>query len=72
MIFFDVALVAGGAYGMFLANYIKERGKQAIHVAGALQLLFGIKGTRWGEREFMNEYWVHPSEEGKPKNLMIT
>ena len=66
---FDIALIAGGAYGMFLANYIKERGKQAVHVAGALQLLFGIKGARWGETEFMNEHWVSPSDEEKPKKL---
>ena len=66
---FDIALVAGGAYGMLLANYIKESGKQAVQVAGALQLLFGIKGARWGECAFMNEHWVYPSEEEKPKGL---
>ena len=69
---FDIALIAGGAYGMFLANYIKEKGKQAVHVAGALQTFFGIKGQRWENSEispFINEHWVYPSDEETPKNL---
>lgn len=64
---FDIALTGAGAYGMFLANYIKNKGKHAIHVGGALQLLFGIKGSRWikeyGEnycKKFMNEHWIYP------------
>lgn len=69
---FDIALVAGGAYGMFLANYIKEKGKQVVHVAGVLQAFFGIKGQRWENNQVaqcMNEHWVYPSEEETPKNL---
>ncbi len=69
---FDIALVSGGAYGMFLANYIKEKGKQVVHVAGALQILFGIKGQRWENNQiapFINEHWVYPLDEETPKNL---
>ena len=69
---FDIALVSGGAYGMFLANYIKEKGKQAVHVAGALQTFFGIKGQRFENNkvaQVMNEYWVYPSDEETPKGL---
>ncbi len=71
---FDIALIGCGAYGMPLGGYIKEYlHRQAIHVGGALQLYFGIKGKRWetaynyGER-FYNEYWVRPGEKEKPKN----
>lgn len=67
---FDIALIGAGAYGMFLGEYCKRIGKKAVHVGGALQLLFGIKGKRWVEGygpEFgeylFNEHWVYPCEE---------
>jgi hypothetical protein len=46
---FDIALIGCGAYGMPLAAHVKRLGKQAVHIAGGLQLLFGIKGKRWTE-----------------------
>ena len=46
---FDVAIIGCGAYGMPLAAMLKQAGKQAIHLGGATQLLFGIKGKRWEE-----------------------
>lgn len=71
---FDIAIIGCGAYGMPLAAMLKEAGKQAIHLGGATQLLFGIKGRRWEENypskiaTFFNEYWVYPAESEKPKN----
>ena len=47
---FDVAIIGCGAYGMPLASKLKNAGKQAIHLGGATQLLFGIKGYRWEEQ----------------------
>ena len=38
----------------------------SIHAGGATQLLFGIKGKRWDECGFYNDYWVRPSEREKP------
>ncbi|MEQ1555017.1 MAG: hypothetical protein ABL929_12600 [Ferruginibacter sp.] len=71
---FDIALVAAGPFGLPLASAIKDIGKKAVHVGGALQLLFGIKGNRWEERpeflKYMNEYWVKPDESEVP-NLGI-
>lgn len=79
---FDVCLVGCGAYGFPLAAHVKRMGKQAVHLGGALQLLFGIRGNRWedpnyGVKEWgipsgtysglSNEYWVRPSKEEKPK-----
>ena len=46
---FDIAIIGCGAYGMPLAAMLKKAGKQAIHLGGATQLLFGIKGRRWEE-----------------------
>lgn len=67
---FDVALVGCGAYGLPLAAEIKKNGKCAIHLGGALQILFGIRGVRWDNHsvisKFYNEYWIRPFEI-KPK-----
>lgn len=76
---FDVAILGCGAYGFPLAAEIKKAGKQAIHMGGAFQILFGIMGKRWdGTRnggpkhirediaKYYNEYWTYPIEE-KPK-----
>jgi hypothetical protein len=67
---FDIALIGAGAYGLPLAAYIKGLGKQAVHMGGATQLMFGIKGKRWdGVKDvarFYNEYWVRPLPEETP------
>lgn len=79
---FDICLIGAGAYGFPLAAYVKDKGKKAIHMGGSLQLLFGIKGKRWenplyGRVELnqrgkypalINNNWIYPGEEGKPKN----
>lgn len=70
---FDIAIVGCGAYGFPLSARIKAMGKQVIHLGGATQLLFGIKGKRWEDKDylyvnrFFNEYWVFPSDMEKPK-----
>ncbi len=70
---FDIALIGAGAYGMPLAAYAKELGKQAVHLAGWTQVLFGIKGKRWIDmpsvEKYMNEYWVNPLPEEVPQNF---
>lgn len=73
---FDIALIGCGAYGFPLAAKIKEAGKQAVHMGGMLQVLFGIKGKRWDDdpivSKFYNDYWVRPSENEKPqKSSMV-
>jgi len=61
---FDIALIGAGAYGLPLAAHVKRSGKVAVHVGGALQILFGIKGRRWEAMpqisRFFNEAWVRP------------
>ena len=68
---FDVAIIGCGAYGFPLAAYCKKIGKKAIHLGGATQILFGIKGKRWEElpevASLMNEHWVRPLPEETPK-----
>lgn len=70
---FDVALIACGAYGMPLAARVKAMGRQAIHIGGSLQLLFGIRGKRWEDRpqinRHFNEHWVAPAASERPASL---
>ncbi len=76
---FDVALLGCGAYGFPLAAAIKEQGRQAVHMGGVLQILFGIMGKRWdGSRfggidhmdpklkRFYSNAWIYPLE-GRPQ-----
>ncbi|PJX42555.1 MULTISPECIES: hypothetical protein [Klebsiella] len=66
---FDVAIIGCGAYGLPLASFIKDLGKQSIHLAGWTQVLFGIKGKRWDDlpqiSRFYNEHWVRPGQKTK-------
>lgn len=71
---FDTAIIGCGAYGMPLAAKLKKAGKQAIHLGGATQLLFGIKGRRWEKNyhtkiaTLFNDAWVYPDESERPRN----
>ena len=70
---FDIALIGAGAYGIFLGDYIKRKGKQAVHIGGDTQILFGIKGSRWDNwrvgKELYNKYWVNVDKKYQPKSL---
>lgn len=71
---FDVAIIGCGAYGLPLAAMLKEYGKQAIHLGGAVQILFGIRGKRWDRdekydyvRKFYTNEWVYPNDSERPE-----
>lgn len=71
---FDIAIIGCGAYGFPLAAYVKSIGKQAIHLGGTTQLMFGIKGARWDDdsplgKKLYNSYWVYPSAHETPANI---
>lgn len=71
---FDICLIGAGAYGLPLASFAKSLGKQAIHMGGVTQILFGIKGKRWEELHadstalLFNEHWVRPMDSETPGN----
>ena len=48
-------------------------GKCAIHMGGATQIFFGIKGKRWYDfpkvKALFNEYWINPSDDERPEGL---
>lgn len=71
---FDVAIIGAGAYGLPLAGFVKSIGKKVVHMGGATQILFGIKGKRWDAHEdiskLYNENWIRPSLEETPQNFI--
>lgn len=73
MIDFDIALIGCGAYGFPLGAFVKrELKRKAVHMGGATQLLFGIKGKRWDSNSrvssFYNDSWVRPDKSERPLN----
>lgn len=71
---FDVSIIGCGAAGMSIGAFIKrDLHRQAVHLGGITQFLFGIKGTRWDntdyDRRFYNEHWVRPGDSERPSNF---
>ena len=54
---------------------VKKLNKQAIHIGGGLQILFGIKGRRWDVHpeisQLYNDSWVRPSNNEKTLNIDV-
>jgi len=68
---FDFCVLGVGAYSLPLCNFIKmTMGKSALHLGGATQILFGIKGRRWDGNskfeQFFNDYWIRPQDKETP------
>lgn len=64
---FDYALVAAGAYGLPICRFLKQKNITTIYIGGALQLIFGVSGSRWKNRSdldmFRTSHWLdHPLE----------
>lgn len=73
---FEIAILGCGAYGFPLAGWISRYlKKQAIHMAGSTQILFGIKGKRWDVHPeisaLYNDNWVRPRPDETPANTII-
>ena len=66
----DIYLVACGAYGLPICDYVKEIGSNSVYIGGFIQLLFGLKGSRWDIRpeisKYYNKHWTYP--EYRPPN----
>lgn len=68
---FDIAILGCGAYGMPLATFIKrDLRKKALHLGGNVQILFGVRGSRWESdphfTHIFNDAWVKPLPEETP------
>lgn len=72
---YDICILGCGAYGLPLAAHAKLTGHRAIHLGGATQLLFGIRGNRWDSQpqyaKIFNDYWARPSKEETPATASV-
>jgi hypothetical protein len=72
---FDVALIGTGASSLPLTSFAKQINRQAIHLGGSLQLMFGIKGKRWEQMKifnhFYNDSWTRPSADETPEGYKL-
>lgn len=72
---YDVALIGVGAASIPLTAYAKKCNKIGIHMGGATQILFGIRGKRWDNiaefHTFFNKYWTRPSKEETPEKVEL-
>lgn len=69
---FNIAIIGCGAYGFPLAARIKQAGKQAIHLGGATQCLFGIYGQRMlnnNIKDYINVHWIRPLPSETPEQF---
>jgi hypothetical protein len=60
---FDIALLGTAGLAVPLASYIKRMGKIVLSLGGDLQVLFGVRGSRWRNlqrwhRDYFNEWWL--------------
>jgi hypothetical protein len=69
------AIVGAGALSLPIVYELKIRGITAIHLGGATQILFGIKGNRWLSHsvisKFFNDAWVNPSKSEVPDHAHV-
>lgn len=68
----STAIIGCGALGMIIGARLKRAGVNVILMGGAIQVLFGIKGSRWETHgiisKFWNSSWVYPSSAETPSN----
>jgi hypothetical protein len=73
---FDVALVAAAGLAVPIVSHVKGLGKIGIDLGGHLQVLFGVLGKRWRQREYWmreiwNEHWIDMPAAYVPKEADV-
>jgi hypothetical protein len=73
---FDVALIAAGGLGIPLAATVKRLGKVGISLGGHLQILFGVLGKRWRDREdwrdaYFTDAWIDMPAHYRPRVMVV-
>jgi hypothetical protein len=68
---FDIALIGAGGLSLPIAEICRGMGRQAIHLGGGAQLLFGIRGSQYEADEkyanLMNGFWTKPMRSEIPR-----
>jgi hypothetical protein len=66
----DLVLVSAGSYGMPICKFLLANKISSIYVGGALQLYFGIWGSRWRNSTHVlsmaTENWIWPDRKTRP------
>lgn len=72
---FDLAVLGCGGYGLMLGDFIKNNlNKSSIYIGGAIQLLFGVMGSRWLNNSLVRSKlknftdFIEPVEEDRINN----
>lgn len=72
---FDFAILGIGAYSLPICSFLKKQKISSLHLGGATQILFGIKGKRWEDmsrmQNYFNKYWINPTENERPDKLHL-
>jgi hypothetical protein len=73
---FDIALIGAAGLAIPFASFVKNLGKIAIDLGGALQILFGVSGRRWAnfeelKRDIFNEHWTYLPPRYLPKERNV-
>lgn len=72
---FDIALIGASVFSLPLTVHAKKLGKCGIHLGGATQIYFGIKGHRWENNpvisKYFNDHWTFPMQAETPSNAKI-
>ncbi len=73
---FDIALVSAAGLAIPIVSYIKSIGKIGIDLGGHQQILFGVIGKRWRDRQrwkeqLFNEYWIDMPAKYRPKETDV-
>lgn len=67
----DIVLIGCGGLSMIVGNELKTQNVSTVVMGGAIQVLFGIKGSRWENHpvisKFWNDSWVYPAAEECPE-----
>jgi hypothetical protein len=70
-----VILVGCGALSLPIVVALKQVGIVAIHLGGATQILFGVRGKRWNTHSVISTLygpqWISPSSEETPRNANL-
>ena len=70
-----IVLIGCGGLGLPLGRRLRAAGKIVIVLGGAIQVLFGMKGSRWKTHDviskFWNPAWIYPSAEETPAGAFL-
>ncbi|HXG51589.1 MAG TPA: hypothetical protein VNN77_09325 [candidate division Zixibacteria bacterium] len=73
---FDIALIGAAGLAIPIASHIKQTGRIGIDLGGILQVVFGVYGKRYLEREtwkrmYFNDQWARVPDGYRPSRMDV-